>query len=315
MGRIILSICAVVVAVGLCATATVAISSQAEHGEAGQKTEVSQDPPRRNSPAIAAAPRYAAADKYETNCEQPQNVEAADLCVQVAMAVAAGRANDIAAQNLVWSKIGLLGLILTLGATAWAAWAASRAARVAERIVDGSERPYLIVTNLRPNFLNYTARMGYLGVLFDIRNIGGSPATVDSIHSSLKFETKEDRKLFENHLGGNNIYIIENGASDGPHLARCNLPKEGMESALRARSLVFRVNFSYVDLFGQRRNYFSYQYYFFHSEHPRFVAGCAPRVVDVPFDPYKWQRRRARLRSWYVRMRHRIVPYRDPNAT
>ena len=145
---------------------------------------------------------------YKPVCEQPDDQAEYILCASIAQAAAADRANQISSASLRTNEVGIALLLLTLFATAWAAYAASRATKVAERLIDGSERPYLIVEFLEANFSGADAPQDFLVVKYRVRNVGGSVAIIDLYRDCLGFNSNlpED---WRRHLGGSNIAFIE----------------------------------------------------------------------------------------------------------
>lgn len=88
------------------------------------------------SPSPAPAPAKSLAPKmtkpYEPACSAPKDQGEKELCESI-------RANDLAARNLYWVRIGTGAVLLSLIFTGWAAWAAAVAAKAARKSVDHAE--------------------------------------------------------------------------------------------------------------------------------------------------------------------------------
>ena len=82
---------------------------------------------------------------YRAVCEQPKDVEHADLCQQWRMAEAADA-------QLWLNALGLAFISATLVFNAWSARAAARSARAAERALTDLERPHVYFEIRKPGF-------------------------------------------------------------------------------------------------------------------------------------------------------------------
>lgn len=102
--------------------------------------------------------------KYQPRCDAPQDREESDLCAQWEGVAAARQANSLAAESIAgardanavsaetlwWTRAGILAIVATLIATAWAAWAAwaasaaAKAANVSLDLFQKNEAGFLI---------------------------------------------------------------------------------------------------------------------------------------------------------------------------
>lgn len=100
---------------------------------ADQGQSVSGGPPR----AIRQQER---AQEYKPRCNAPRDREEVELCSELRSNEIAKSANRLSEIGLYLNGLGFLALVLTLGATAWAAWAAGQAASLAQAAIEQSER-------------------------------------------------------------------------------------------------------------------------------------------------------------------------------
>lgn len=108
-------------------------------GDVNQSQAQQAGASNRAAADIAVTPTPAdklTAKEYQPECYKPRDGNEASACASLRQAKAAEQANAISTDTLLWNKIGILAVILTLAATAWAAWAAGRAARLAARSVE-----------------------------------------------------------------------------------------------------------------------------------------------------------------------------------
>jgi hypothetical protein len=122
------------------------IGLQAQHDAKAQEPTANQVQPGKGTTA-AEIERLPSAETYQPRCDRPKNWDESDLCAQWGAVIAARQANALAAEanraaqkaNIVsantlrWTQAGIVAVLLTLIATAWAAWSAGVAARAANR--------------------------------------------------------------------------------------------------------------------------------------------------------------------------------------
>ncbi len=99
---------------------------QKAYGPAAQKADLPPSPPPAQN-LTAKNPK-----PYEPACSAPKDRGENELCESI-------RANDLAAKNLFWVRIGTGAVLLSLVFTAWAAWAAAVAAGAARKSVEHAE--------------------------------------------------------------------------------------------------------------------------------------------------------------------------------
>jgi hypothetical protein len=230
-----------------------------------------------------------------------------------ASALAAQDANTISRQVMLINKVGFLLIIFTLLATIWSAYASSRSVQIAQSVFESVNRPYLIIEYMDANFGFDSNPQNHLTVRFRIRNIGGAPAIIDTYGARLGFEELAYNDDWKNWLGGSNIFVIEKDGYSPFLQADAAVSDADFKRKLVAenRSLIWRVNFSYIDLAKRRRNVYFTEYYgappfsFFRSNVP-------PRVEEVDYRPYKWFQRRNEARSAFYSAKWRLLPWTKP---
>ena len=94
-----------------------------QRAAAAEKADPAPPPP----PPQRLAPEKA--EPYKPACSAPKDQGEKDLCESI-------RANDLAAKNLYWVRIGTGAVLLSLIFTGWAAWAAAVAAKAATKSVE-----------------------------------------------------------------------------------------------------------------------------------------------------------------------------------
>lgn len=225
---------------------------------------------------------------------------------------AASRANEISEAALRLNREGFWLVCITLIATAVAAYANYRSARIAQNLIDGTNRPYLTVQLTSLNFAADSVPQGYLAVQYQIKNIGGSAAIIDTFHHTLEFSEPKKSKSMREWLGGSNIYVIEKDAAQQLTVsAKVSAEEFRRRVTTDHEMLIWRVNFSYTDLFRKRRNYFFEQYY----QAPPFDvfrSNFAARVEEVSLDPHKWHRLRSQFSAIKYRLKAALSPRTRP---
>lgn len=120
---------------------------------------------------------------YKPSCNQPKNHDDASFCIERRAALAAERANVLAAEgNRGASKIfwpTIIGIAVSAAGTVfagWAALAAGRAAIAAERAIEADIRPLLVVK------VEHCWKEGqFVDEMFKVHNAGRGPAIIREV--------------------------------------------------------------------------------------------------------------------------------------
>ena len=99
-----------------------------------------------NPAPVATAADQASTAKYREPCKEPKGHDESDLCAQWKAARAA-ETNTLWTARAFWvGLVSIVGLGATIVLTLRATNAAQRSALAAEKAVEGSDRPYLLLT-------------------------------------------------------------------------------------------------------------------------------------------------------------------------
>jgi hypothetical protein len=246
-------------------------------------------------------------------CNNVEKIEVASICASMRQAQAAEEANSISQSTAVWNRWGVLAVIATLLASGWAAISASSASKASQRLIDSSERPYLIVEFLSATFCGDQAPIDVLAINYRVKNVGKSIAIIDLYRDELGFHSKMD-KDWRRNLGGNNIYFIDSGEYIDRRVDAYIEKEEYIEKIREGETMVWNINFSYFDRFERRRN-FHFEQYAQMQPFSGFRSNAAPEVIEVAYDRGRWNRRRNKLRSYWYECKIFIsgIPQDHPN--
>lgn len=261
MGRIILAICGLVLALG---TGALSLSEPPEKGVRKEKSEVQAEVP---APSAASAPPL----KPNINappCKQPQDRNACDLEAQWKAADAARDAADLSLWQLLISAGGLLGLLysllLTRRATRVAVEAtedaesalkfAAASARAAERMAEvTSEHGKLqIEAGLRFERAMVTVVPNEIWVAATIKNVRPTAAINVTGSATFIFAFPDQPPVSETVLVDLETTELHEGADTVFHAKWLDLD-EGMREQLRtSSSFETRIDYCWETVFSER---------------------------------------------------------------
>ena len=127
--------------------------------------------------ARAALANQTGTSEYRQPCNKPQREDESDLCAQWKAARAAERGSLWTQIGVIVSTIGIMGLGATIFLTLRATEAAQRSALAAEKAVEGSERPHLLLEWCKIDLREPTFENQY-PMTFCFRNHGKGPCWV-----------------------------------------------------------------------------------------------------------------------------------------
>lgn len=128
------------------------------------------DPPSDKSPHVTAYP-------YQPYCDEPKERDDADLCAQWAAVQAVNEGNRLSRLSIRITGLEFGALIVSLIFTGWAALAAAKAAQIAEKAMDGADRPHLLFTESDMNLREPIDGSKY-PLTFRFKNHGKGPCWI-----------------------------------------------------------------------------------------------------------------------------------------
>ena len=173
-------------AVGGCLAAVLAFGTIPALGENDEETQTPKPAAKQEQPAVTPPPPYIPEPKKEPATEQQKGLinepcaEPKDLCQQFRMANAAENQLTLLAKQNDLISYEIAALVLTLGATAWAARSASKAAAAAEDALTKAQRPYVFALGVKDVLPAANKNQdGYIP--YTVTNYGQTPAIIEFI--------------------------------------------------------------------------------------------------------------------------------------
>ena len=187
------------------------------------------------APGVVDADKGPAAKVYEPECDKPRDHDEADLCVQREAVKASREAVFWAKRQSEVGLIGILGVVISLGLSAWAAFEGRKSANIARRAFTEVQRAWLYVS---PGGLTIGGGDGGEAVVtFTLHNHGTMPATINWLVCEMEFRA---RPAVGDRLSGPPLPIghdsvIASGGQSEAFKRRANLP-DGWRAQIEERT-------------------------------------------------------------------------------